>query len=149
MSEDLVVAKIKKSAVSEIWVVVKEYAGRPSCDVREYFHPADSPDWLPTRKGASIPPELLGQAVDAIDEMSTRSTVEMVRELPRGKKARLRFAICEYQKHIYGEIRTYYVEETDSKDWKPGKGVTFPLAIIGQLAEAVRIAEDAMPKRSI
>lgn len=149
MAEDIVIAKIKKSTVSEVWVVVaKEYNGKPLCDIREYFHPADNPKWLPTKKGASLPPDLLGQAVDAVEAMAGRDTVGEVCEIPRGKKAKLRCAICEHQKHIYGEIRTYYIEEAEGGDWKPGKGVTIPLAMLGQLAEAIRLAEDQMETRT-
>ena len=147
MVEDIVIAKIKKSTASEVWVVAKEYNGKPLCDIREYFHPADNPQWLPTKKGASISPELLGQAVDAVEAMTRRDTVGEVCVIPRGKKAKLRFAICEYQKHIYGDIRTYYIEGAESDDWKPGKGVTIPLAVLGQLAEALRLAEDQMEIR--
>src|ERR1041385_9365219 len=127
MAEDVVVAKIKKSSVSEVWVSAKEFNNKLVCDIREYFHPADNPDWLPTKKGASIPPDLLGRAVDAVEEMARRDGVGEVCELPRGKNAKIRFAICEYQKHIYAEIRTYYTESSNSGEWKPGKGVTIPL----------------------
>jgi hypothetical protein len=80
--------------------------------------------------------------------MAGRDAVGEVCEFPRGKKAKLRFAICEYQKHIYGDIRTYYTEGAESDGWKPGKGVTIPLAMLGQLAEALRLAEDQMETRS-
>jgi hypothetical protein len=147
MSDDIVIAKIRKTAVAEVWVVVKEYAGRPVCDVREYFHPDNGPEWLPTKKGVSIPPDLLGQAVEAVDGMAGRDTVGEVWGVSRGAKARMRFAICEYQKHVYGEIRTYYTDEAGSGNWKPGKGVTLPLAMLGPLADALRLAEDQMDAR--
>jgi hypothetical protein len=143
MSKNTIVAKLKKSSVSEVWVAAKEYNNKVVCDIREYFHPADNAEWLPTKKGASIPPDLLGRAVDAVEEMARRDGVGEVCELPRGKNAKIRFAICEYQKHIYADIRTYYVE-AGCDDWKPGKGVTIPLRILGQLAEALRLAEDHM-----
>ena len=147
MSDDIVIAKIRKNAMSEVWVVAKEYAGRPLCDIREHFHPDNSPEWLPTTKGVSIPPDLLGRAVDAVDGMASRDTVGEICGIVRGKKAKLRFAICEYQKHVYGEIRTYYVDEIGTENWKPGKGVTLPLSMLRQLAEALRLAEDQMETR--
>jgi hypothetical protein len=81
------------------------------------------------------------------ERLSRRDAVGEVREIPRGKKAKLRFAICEYQKHVYGDIRTYYTEGPESTGWKPGKGVTIPMAMLGQLAEALRLAEDQMETR--
>jgi len=142
MPDRIVIAKIKKSAASEVWVTLEEYHGQRSVHVREYFHPADNPEWLPTKKGVTIPPELLGQAVDAAEALAKRDIVGVVAELDRGKKARLRFAIAEFQRHIYGELRIYYIQDANSKDWKPGKGVTLPLSVLGRLAEALRMAED-------
>ncbi|MBZ5497789.1 MAG: transcriptional coactivator p15/PC4 family protein [Acidobacteriia bacterium] len=143
MREDIVIAKIRKNAASEIWVVAKGYAEKRTCDVREYFHPADSPEWLPTKKGVSIPLELLAQTIDAVEEMAGRKTVGQVCELPRGNKAKMRFAICEYQNHTYAEVRIYYNNGASDDDWKPGKGVTVPLAMLIPLVEALRLAEDA------
>src|SRR3989344_2163630 len=142
MSSDIVIAKIKKSLSNEVWVVSKEYGGKQLCDVREYFHPPESPEWLPTKKGVSIPLDLLGEAVDAAEDMASRDNIGEVCVILRGKKAKLRFAICEFNKHVYGEIRIYYVDNAGSEDWKPGKGVTIPLAMLGQLASALRLAED-------
>lgn len=147
MPNDVVIAKIKKNAISEIWVVAKVYEGTLSCDIREYFRPDDGAQWVPTKKGVSIPPELLGEAVDAVEEMARRDSVSEISTIERGKTARLRFAISEYQKHIYGDIRTYYLEKKESSDWKPGKGVTVPLSKLGQLAEAIRLAEDYVGSR--
>ena len=142
MSGDMVIDKIRKSSVSEVWVVVKEYKGKTYCDVREHFHPADSTEWLPTKKGVAIPTNLISQAGDAVQEMAKRESVGEVTLLPRGERAKIRFAICEFQKHIYAEIRTYYRETSDTNQWKPGKGATFRLEMLGQLAEALCIAKD-------
>lgn len=142
MTNDIVIAKIRKSAIVEVWVVAKKYQGKISCDIREYFHPADSPDWFPTKKGVSIPPELIGLAVDAIDNMAKKNTVGELAILPRGERVKIRFAICEFQKRIYADIRTYYRETSDSDHWKPGKGATLRLDVLGQLAQALRLAEN-------
>jgi len=144
MSRDAPIARIRKSAVSEVWVTVGEFEGKVACHIREYFHPADKPEWLPTKKGVSIPPDLIGPAVDAVDEMCGRNSVGEVAALARGKKVKLSFGIQEFNKHIYSEIRVYYGGTTENNDWKPGKGVTLPLAMLGQLAEALRIAEDKL-----
>lgn len=142
MSNNIVIAKIRKSSVSEVWVVAKEYQGKISCDIREYFHPADRSEWLPTKKGVSIPPEFISRVVDAVEEMGERYSVGEVATFPRGERAKMCFAIREFQKHIYAEIRTYYRETSDSDDWKPGKGVTLRLEMLGQLAQALGLAED-------
>jgi hypothetical protein len=143
MTDDVVIAKIRKSAVSEVWVVVKTYAGRRLCDIREHFHPADGPGWLPTKKGVSFPKELVGEAVDAAQELAKKNTVADVAEIPRGRRAKTCFAIRDFRQHIYGEIRTYYKEHEDG-EWQCGKGVTLPLAMLGKLAEALGLAGDQM-----
>lgn len=142
MPSNVIIAKIRKNSISEVWVLVKEYKGKPSCDIREHFHPADSPEWLPTKKGVSIPTELVGQAVDAIEELAKKNTLCEVATIPRGERAKIRFAICEFRKHIYAEIRTYYRDNSENDLWKPGKGVTFRLDMIAQIAEALRLAKD-------
>jgi len=147
MPDDVVIAKIKKNAISEIWIVAKVYEGNLSCDIREYFRPDDGAEWLPTKKGVSIPLDLLGQAVDAVDEMARRDAVSEICTMERGKTAKLRFAISEYEKHIYGDIRTFYLKTKDDTDWKPGKGVTVSLSKLGQLADALRLAEDHIESR--
>jgi hypothetical protein len=144
MPDDLVVDKIRKSSHSEIWVTTKEYEGRPFCDIREYFYSSDGPQWLPTKKGVSIPRDFLGRAVDAVEELASKNEVGEVAVLQRSKRQRIRFAIREYEKHVFGEIRIYYTEDPDGSDWKPGKGVTLPLALLGKLAEALKLAEDQM-----
>ena len=141
MNDEMVIAKIRKTAVSEVWVVVKTYAGRRLCDVREYFHPADGTGWLPTKKGVSFPKELVGKAVDAAERLSGELSVADVAEIPRGKNAKICFAIREFEHHICGEIPTYYRQQEDA-EWTHGKGVTLPLAMLGKLAEALRLAED-------
>lgn len=142
MDNNLVVAKIRKTAASEIWVTVKEYEGKISCDVREYFQQGTTPDWLPTKKGVSIPPSLLWPAVGAAEDLAGRNALGEVAVLPRGERAQLRFAIREYNRHTYGDVRVYYRSTTESEEWKPGKGVTVPLPMLSQLVDALRLAEE-------
>jgi hypothetical protein len=145
MENKIVVDKIRKTSASEVWILLDEYNGQRRCDVREYFRPDDGPEWLPTKKGVGIPIELLRQAVDAAEALAERSKNTIVGEvaaLQRGNKAKIIFGIGEFKKHFYGEIRTYYRTDESSDIWKPGKGVTLPLAMLNKLAEALRLAED-------
>jgi len=142
MSEPVVIDKIKKNATTEVWVSIEEYQGQRRVDIRQRFYSPDSTAWLRTQRGVTIPPELLGEAVDAAEALAKSNAVGVVAELDRGKKAKLRFAVAEFQKHVYGELRVYYVKDADSENWKPGKGVTLPLAVLGKLAEGLRMAEE-------
>jgi hypothetical protein len=145
MEKKIVIDKIRKTSGSEVWILLDEYDGRYRCDVREYFRPDDGPKWLPTKKGVGIPIELLGQAVDAAKILAERSKnvkVGEVTALQRGNKAKISFGIGEFNKHFYGEIRTYYRTDESPDTWKHGKGVTLPLAMLNKLVEALRLAED-------
>jgi hypothetical protein len=142
MSSDVVIDKIRKNSTNEVWVVAKKYRGKISCDVREYFRPENKAGWFPTKKGVPIPPEVVSQAVDAVEEMGKRNSVGEVVAFPLGEKAKICFGIREFQKHIYAEIRIYYREKLDSDQWKPGKGVTFKLEMLVRISEALGLAED-------
>lgn len=139
--EQQVVAKLRKTAISEIWVSIKTYEGKRSCDIREHFYSEDARSWLPTKKGASIPVDMLPQAVDAVALCAQSTAVSVAAEISRGKRAKTRFAVCDFKGHMYAEIRIYY-RDSDDADWKPGKGVTIPMRLLGQLVDALRIAED-------
>lgn len=142
MPNELIISRIRKNAISEVWVLLKEYQGKDLCDIREYFLPENSPNWLPTKKGVSIPIQMLPELVDAAEKLAETSTVGVIKELERGNKLRICFAIREFKKHIYGEIRTFFREGKETDDWKPGKGVTLPLSKIRLLVDALRMAED-------
>lgn len=49
-----VVAKIRKSATKEIWVVLTEYSGELRLDIRERFL-GDEGAFLPSKRGVTIP----------------------------------------------------------------------------------------------
>jgi hypothetical protein len=137
----LLINKIKKSSVSEIWIGLKEYEGKVSCDLREHFRPDEGSEWHPTKKGVSIPPSQMADAVDAAAALAKQTTVGEVAELPKGPSVKICFGVREFNKRIYAEVRLYYADKTS---WKPGKGITLNLALVPQLAEAVRVAEDQL-----
>lgn len=144
MNNELIISRIRKSAANEVWIVLKKYMGKDLCDIREYFLPDNSPDWLPTKKGVSIPLEILPEIVDAAEEMAAMSTVGVIAELKRGNRAKICLSIREFNKHVYGDIRTFFREDEEADNWKPGKGVTIPLSKLGPLVEALRMAEDSI-----
>lgn len=142
MASDVVISKIRKSSSNEVHVAIREYAGNHFCDVREHFHPEDKPDWLPTKKGVSIPLDLLPAAVDAVEALAAKDGLGNVGEIPKGRHTKICFGMREFRKHVYGDVRLFYTDDEGSEKWKPGKGVTLPPGLLGQLAEALRLAED-------
>lgn len=144
MSDKIIIDKIKKHSGSEIWIVLEEYQSQMRCHVREYYRPDDGPEWRPTTKGVSIPPEVVTVFVDAVEQLSVAGDIGEIASIPLGQKAKISFGIRDFKKHIYAEIRVYYHTDSDTKKWKPGKGVTIPPALVSKLAEALRLAEDQL-----
>lgn len=144
MPNKIIIDKIKKHSGSEIWIVLEEYQSQMRCHVREYFRPDDGPEWKPTKKGVSIPHELVTGFVDAVEQLSMASDIGEIASIPLGQMRKISFGIREFNKHIYAEIRVYYHPDSDIKNWKPGKGVTIPPALVSKLAEALRLAEDQL-----
>ena len=142
MPSDVIISRIRKNGASEIWVVLRQFKGVELCDIREHFLPDASPDWLPTKKGVSFQREMLPEIVDAAEKLAAQDTVGVVAEIARGIRAKTSFAVREFNKHIYAEIRTFY-KEAEEGEWKPGKGVTLPLSKVAPLVEALRMAEDS------
>lgn len=46
---------IQKSDTNQIRIAIKSYEGHEYVDVREYFKEKESGNWLPTKKGFTIP----------------------------------------------------------------------------------------------
>lgn len=144
MHENKVIAKIKKSASREVWVSLAQYKGKLRIDIREFFRVDDETKWTPSKKGVTITHEDIAEAVDAVESLVQKDSIGVVSELNRGKRGTLRFAVCEFNKHVYGDIRYYYRSDPGEDEWKPGKGVTIPLPRLSELAEALRMAEDEL-----
>jgi hypothetical protein len=136
------IAKIKKNASAEVWVCLREYQGTQFVDVREHFLEADSREWLPTRKGIMLQPELLPKVIDALEELGGVSDLGTVATIPKSPRQEIQVGYREFGKSRYGEIRLWY---TDGKEMKPSpKGVTFRLEHVDSLLEALRVAEDQL-----
>ena len=135
-----IVAKIRKSPASEIWVDLTEYSGEARIDLREYFLPDEGSEWRPTGKGVAIPLMLMAHARDAVYALAERDVVGEVAAIPKGRNTEIRFALREYRNHIYADIRNYYTKD-DGESWKPGKGITLRLAMLGTLVDAMRMIE--------
>ena len=142
MPDELIISKIRKNAANEIWVALKKFKGSELCDIREYFLPDASPNWLPTKKGISFPRADLAEVVDAAEKLASSNEVGTVAEIVRGTRTKACFAVREFNKHIYAEIRVYFQEEGNDA-WKPGKGVTLPLSKVAPVVEALQMAEES------
>ena len=69
------VAKIERTATSDIRVRLVEFHGKPFVDLRT-FAVFDAVERVPTRKGIAIPPALLGEVIEALQAALNGGTVQ-------------------------------------------------------------------------
>lgn len=60
------VAAIRKADGAEIRVAIDRYKGRSVIDIRLWFQPKDSPDYMPSRKGLTFDAEKLPELAQAL-----------------------------------------------------------------------------------
>ena len=65
--EETTIATIERSKTSDIRVRLVEFGGKPFIDVRT-FVVVDAVDRVPTRKGIAIPPAMLDEVIEALQE---------------------------------------------------------------------------------
>ena len=83
---DATIAKIRKSATSEIWVCLREFQARQYVDVREHFLSGDDHQWHPTKKGIMVRPELLLQVIESIESLEGVTELGTVGRDERGSR---------------------------------------------------------------
>lgn len=138
------IAKIRKSATSEIWVCLREYQDRQYVDVREHFLSGDDHQWRPTKKGVMVKPELLPQVIDGIELLEGVTELGTVATISKSKRDELQVGFREFGKARYAELRLWYQSETDEGKKPSPKGVTFKLDLVDSLADALRIAHEQL-----
>lgn len=61
--------KVVKNSTSEIRIQVKEWQGRASVHIREWFIPEDGKKWLPTKRGIVIPLSFWNEFVSSVTNL--------------------------------------------------------------------------------
>jgi hypothetical protein len=138
------IAKIKKNASSEVWVLLKEFQGKQYFDIREHYM-ADDRQWHPTAKGIMLLPQFLQQVINGVEALDGVTEVSTVAKFRKSSREEVQIAIREFEGNRYGEIRAWYWAEGGTQ--KPGKGVTFKREMIDGLLEALRNAEELLAEK--
>ena len=69
LGTDVLVGKIVRNRREEIRVGLSEFAGGIHCDIRTYFK-NDSGEWIPSKKGVSLPTSRLEDLDELVDQLS-------------------------------------------------------------------------------
>ena len=72
MADDQLIATIEKSATTELRVQIREYRGTTFVDIRTYAT-SDATGKAPTHKGVTVPPDKLGELIEALHEAEARA----------------------------------------------------------------------------
>ena len=64
-------ATIRKSSTDELRIEIRDYKDKKYLDIRSWFRESEESDkWIPTKKGVTVPIELLEQFVDAVENVT-------------------------------------------------------------------------------
>jgi hypothetical protein len=75
----MLIGEIEKNDLERVRISVQSFKGGVYLDIRTYFHQRDNDDWIPTRKGVSIP-------IDNINDLMKYT--RKARDSWQGKKVR-------------------------------------------------------------
>jgi len=67
--ETQLIDRFKKNDTEEIRISVREYKNRFYLDLRLFFQPKESGEYVPSKKGITIPVEFLSQLKDGLEKV--------------------------------------------------------------------------------
>jgi len=65
--EAIEIAEFEKNPTEKIKITISEFKKRKFVDIRT-FYLDDNMEWKPTKKGVTVPPDLLDMVVDALNK---------------------------------------------------------------------------------
>ncbi|MGH8507397.1 MAG: transcriptional coactivator p15/PC4 family protein [Gammaproteobacteria bacterium] len=68
MTDNAPIAVIKKNVLDEIRVMRREYKGHEFIDIRVYTELDGKPDKVPTKRGVTVAPHILGELIAALEK---------------------------------------------------------------------------------
>lgn len=135
---ELIIGKLKKNALEEIWVTIGEYYGRQLLNIRAYFRAGDAPS--PTRKGIAVDTVKLMELLDALRRQNASGCDgTQVARLTKGKKDEVRVYTSEYMGRQLVNIRIFYATDNDTEKHH-GKGIAFSVNLLPELIRILEVA---------
>lgn len=106
-------------------------------DIREMFK-ADSGKLLPTKKGVSIPPDILKKIIDKADLLNEEFVDGRVLMEFGSDTRKIRVSFSSFKKAKFLDVR-YFFFDKESGEFKPTpKGITIPDSAVDEFAEFLR-----------
>lgn len=76
MAERTILGLIERNATEEVQIAINEYKGKKYVDMRVYYTTDEGDSWNPTKKGITIPPEKIEEAIEALEKAKEELCVE-------------------------------------------------------------------------
>jgi len=140
---DVLAARLRVNAATEIRVLAQEYGGGCSVHIRQYYL-GDGDQFLPTQKGVSLPIIKLDDVLDAVRELrDAQATPGTVAVVEKNAREEVRFAVATWEGTTKADIRTYFTK-SGANERQPGKGVRFNLGLLPDLERALETLDRAV-----
>ena len=129
------VSKIQKNKLEEIRISVLR---NNKVDVRIYFYFPQETEAQPTRKGLWLSFKNIPGIVSTLEKIVKKPDELLNVEIGSTEKEQLRVYVNEYLGNKVVHIRSFYFKD---KEYKPGKGISFTMPLVPQIAEGLRQSE--------
>ncbi|MEK7764129.1 MAG: transcriptional coactivator p15/PC4 family protein [Nitrospirota bacterium] len=131
------IARLRKSALEEIWVSLTEWSGSKRIDIRIYFRGENGPQ--PTQKGISLPLssyEPLWESIVAVEEGIDEEEPFTPLRIPKNKTEEVRISLDEFKGHRFINMRVFYSDK-EGEMHPTRKGITFPPSLLSEFKKAL------------
>ena len=129
------IIKIPKNKLEEIRISVLK---NDRVDVRIHFYFPGDPEPKPTKKGIWLAFDQIKPILDAFEKYVANNEAEFNLQFEKSKKEKIRVYIGEFKGKKIVHIRFFYLKD---EEFNPGKGVSFPIAIMPQMVEGFKKAQ--------
>jgi len=138
---DTVISKIKKNALEEIWISLREYKGHEFLDIRCHIKLGDGGAPQPTHKGVAISPALLNDLRESLAKfLQPDIDSSTVFAITKNKREHIHISRDEYMGRQLFNIRVFFVPPDGSEAKPTRKGIAFSVNLVSEVIRAVDLA---------
>lgn len=126
------IAKVRRSDLEEIRVLVLK---NNKVDLRIYVSFPNNPEPKPTKKGIWLSFKDLPEIITTLKKIAEGESASL--ELGKSEKIQTRVYASMFHDKELVHVRSFYL---DKEEFKPGKGISFPRTVSGEIAEGLEKA---------